>query len=131
MRVCIAIGACVVRTTGAVTGGAWDGVAWLGIDEGYYRYFAYYAYDYYPYDYYADFEPYYNNERNAIKRHYCNAAATVPLVFPQMRRVWRDMQLHRGARDVFRLSHRHEIAQAPQFHGREAVCLLVMLRQET
>ena len=39
MRVCIAIGACVVRTTGAVTGGAWDGVAWLGIDEGYYRYF--------------------------------------------------------------------------------------------
>ena len=83
MRVCIAIGACVVRTTGAVTGGAWDGVAWLGIDEGYYRYFPYYAYDYYPYDYYpgyyADLEPYYNNERNAIRRHYGNAAATVPL----------------------------------------------------
>ena len=83
MRVCIAIGAGVVRTTGAVTGGAWDGVAWLGIDEGYYRYFPYYAYDYYPYDYYpgyyADLEPYYNNERNAIRRHYCNAAATVPL----------------------------------------------------
>ena len=39
MRVCIAIGACVVRTTGAVIGEAWDGVAWLGIDEGYYRYF--------------------------------------------------------------------------------------------
>jgi hypothetical protein len=33
MRVCIAIGARVVRTTGAVIGGAWDGVAWLGIDE--------------------------------------------------------------------------------------------------
>jgi hypothetical protein len=41
MRVCIAIGAGVVRTTGAVTGGAWDGMAWLGIDEGYYRYFPY------------------------------------------------------------------------------------------
>jgi hypothetical protein len=99
MRVCIAIGACVVRTSGAVTGGAWDGVAWLGIDEGYYRYFPYYAYDYYPYDYYpgyyADLEPYYNNERNAIRRHYCNAAATVPLVFPQMRRVYRHKQARR------------------------------------
>jgi len=39
MRVCIAIGACVVHTTGAVTGGVWDGVAWLGIDGAYYRYF--------------------------------------------------------------------------------------------
>ena len=46
MRVCIAIRVCVVRTTGAVTGRAWDGVAWLGIDEGYYRYFPYYGYDY-------------------------------------------------------------------------------------
>jgi hypothetical protein len=94
MRVCIAIGACVVRTTGAVTGGAW-----LGIDETYYRYFHYYAYDYYPYDYYpgyyADVEPYYNNERNAIRRHYCNAATTVPLVFPQMRRVYRHKQARR------------------------------------
>jgi hypothetical protein len=43
----------------------------------------------------------------------------------------RDMQLQRGARDVFHLSHRDEVAQMPQFHGREAVCLLVMLRQET
>jgi len=41
MRVCIAIGARVVRTTGAVIGGAWDGVAWLGIDEGYCRYFSF------------------------------------------------------------------------------------------
>src|SRR6476661_3486977 len=32
---------------------------------------------------------------------------------------------------VFHLGHRQEIAQAPQFHGRAAVCFLVMLRQET
>jgi len=51
MRVCIAIRLCVVRTTGAVTGRAWDGVAWLGIDEAYYRYFPYYGYDYQPDDY--------------------------------------------------------------------------------
>ena len=47
----------------------WDGVAWIGLDDGFYPwdYFPYYAYDYYPYDYYpgyyADVEPYYNNEQ--------------------------------------------------------------------
>ena len=32
---------------------------------------------------------------------------------------------------VFHLGRRQAIAQAAQFHGREAVCFLVMLRQET
>jgi Putative peptidoglycan binding domain. len=47
---------------------AWNGVAWLGLDEGYYPWdcFPYYAYGYYPYDYYpgyyADVKPYYNNK---------------------------------------------------------------------
>src|SRR4030095_5275596 len=41
------------------------------------------------------------------------------------------MQLQRCARDVFHLGHCHEISQMPQFHCREVVCLLVMLRQET
>jgi hypothetical protein len=46
----------------------WDGVAWIGLDTGFYPwdYFPYYAYDYYPYDYYpgyyAEVEPYYNND---------------------------------------------------------------------
>jgi Putative peptidoglycan binding domain len=44
---------------------AWDGGAWIGLQDGYYPwdYFPYYAYDYYPYDYYPgyynDVEPYY------------------------------------------------------------------------
>jgi len=40
MRVCVAIEACVVRSSGAVIGEAWDAMARLGIDEGYYRYFS-------------------------------------------------------------------------------------------
>jgi hypothetical protein len=44
-----------------------DGVAWIGLDAGFYPwdYYPYYAYDYYPYDYYpgyyADVEPEYYN----------------------------------------------------------------------
>src|SRR6202030_784769 len=41
------------------------------------------------------------------------------------------MELQRRTRDVFHLGHGNEVAQVPQFHGWEAVCLLVMLRQET
>ena len=45
----------------------YDGVAWIGLDAGFYPwdYYPYYAYDYYPYDYYpgyyADVEPDYYN----------------------------------------------------------------------
>ena len=37
----------------------------------------------------------------------------------------------RHGRCHFHLGGRHEIPQGPQLHGREAVCLLVMLRQKT
>jgi hypothetical protein len=45
----------------------YDGVAWIGLDDGFFpwNYYPYYAFDYYPYDYYpgylADVEPYYSN----------------------------------------------------------------------
>src|SRR6266705_2348895 len=44
----------------------WDGVFWIGLDDGYYPwdFYPYYGYDYYPYDYYTDVEPSYQDYAN-------------------------------------------------------------------
>jgi len=66
----------------------------------------------YPYDYYADLEPYYNNERNAIGCRNYNQA------YPQTQLV------ECAGKSV-------SLTDAGSLFSKKALCLLVMLRQET